>query len=80
MADNAQLAKLLGSTLEFVFEDGHVVRGRLLGVFADDDQVIYDVAGVIAVGPTKYSGLEPGTVAAAKLSELTDFRICEDHG
>lgn len=78
MTDKQLLEDVQGTIVELHFTDGHVVRGRLLEVNREDDEIVYDVTVVIRVGPPEYSDLRPGTVALARLSELESFRAGQD--
>jgi len=66
------LDQLQGRSVLLRFSDGHVVKGNLLGVYADEDEFIYEIQEILEMGPPRFVGAAPGTVAMAKLSELAD--------
>jgi len=77
VVDLEQFVACQGHKVQLEFTDGHTVIGRLLGVYGDDDQVVYDVIEVLRVGPSQYAGVKSGTSAMAKLSDVESFAKLE---
>lgn len=71
---NPDLRRYEGNVVVLHFADGHVVRARIIHVDLEDrEEVVYDVVEVITAGRPEWSGIVPGTTAAAPLSEIARF-------
>jgi hypothetical protein len=72
-----QLKAYQGRRVRLVFNDDHIVVAHLLGVYSEDDEVMYEVIEVEKVGPVKYANLKPGTIAVGPSSEIKSFTVMD---
>lgn len=78
MVNLQELKQHTNELVELSFEDGHIVRARLISVdLYEPEEIIYDVQEIVAAGPRELATVTPGTVAAADPRLLMGFRVVD---
>lgn len=75
----SELSAFVGKSVILTFVDGHSVRGVIVTVDLDEPQeLIYEVAEVLARGPQEFEQVRPGAVCAAAPQEVLAWKGDEE--
>ena len=71
-----RLGRQRGKEVRLSFSDGHTVQAKVISVdFEEPAEIVYEVKGIIEIGPPHLAEIKPGRVAAAPLKDVFDFAV-----